>query len=199
MERANGRLVMVFCTLSLTCLGLAWGAEPAGQLAATRTSPPPALVIVATVSNHPPVAAKPAPAPPATEKLLLLDDTPETKPVGVEGADNSRCQVCHLNFMTELLAVSHATNKVGCAECHGPCDEHIADESWASGGNGTAPTIMFPRPTINVACVKCHKAEKVIYSKNHKPDDVWLMAFNETVCTDCHGKHRMVKRRCQWK
>ena len=30
-----------------------------------------------------------------------------------------------------------------------PSDAHIADESWASGGNGTAPDIMYTRDKIN--------------------------------------------------
>ena len=37
--------------------------------------------------------------------------------------------------------------------CHGVSDAHIADESWASGGNGTAPDIMYPRDKINPSCL----------------------------------------------
>jgi hypothetical protein len=159
------------------------------------------------VPLHPPQAAPPKASSPATNKpasppgeqpLLLLDDEPATNaPAG--GADNSRCQVCHLNFMQEKLAVSHARTNIGCATCHGPCDAHIADESWASGGNGTAPDKMFPRLKIYGMCIACHKPEQVFVKvEKHKPF-WWAIAFQEQVCTDCHGRHHMVTRKCQWK
>ena len=39
------------------------------------------------------------------EPLLLLDDVSQT---AGGGADNSRCHVCHINFATEELSVTHA-------------------------------------------------------------------------------------------
>ncbi len=145
-------------------------------------------------------SATPAKAPAGGDAtpLLLLDDEPSTNaPAG--GADNSRCQVCHLNFMTERLAAGHARTNIGCATCHGPCDAHIADESWASGGNGTAPDIMFPRLKIYAACIACHKPEQVFVKvEKHKPF-WWSIAYQERVCTDCHGQHHMATRRCRWK
>ncbi len=129
--------------------------------------------------------------------LLLDDDTGTNAPTG--GADNSRCQVCHINFMQEPLVVAHARTNIGCATCHGACDAHIADESWASGGNGTAPDIMFPRLKIYAACIACHKPEQVFVKvEKHKPF-WWSIAYQERVCTDCHGQHHMVTRRCRWK
>jgi hypothetical protein len=143
-------------------------------------------------------AASKASAARDEQPLLLLDDEPSTNaPAG--GADNSRCQVCHVNFMTEPLAATHARTNIGCATCHGACDAHIADESWGSGGNGTAPDIMFPRMKIYAACMSCHKPEQVfVKAEKHKPF-WWSIAYQERVCTDCHGQHRMVTRRCRWK
>ena len=68
------------------------------------------------------------------EPLLLLDDDEEefSPPAGA-GADNSRCFVCHVNYMQEDIAVIHARVNISCADCHGDCDAHIADESWAWG------------------------------------------------------------------
>lgn len=139
------------------------------------------------------------PTKPSGESLLLLDDGAPAvlsdKPV----ADNSRCHVCHLNYALEDLAVKHALANVGCAKCHGGCDEHIADESWASGGNGTAPDIMHPRDKIGVGCLECHKPEDVfVKSEKHRPE-IWMIAYEEKVCTDCHGKHRLPERKCKWK
>jgi hypothetical protein len=138
----------------------------------------------------------------ADEKpLLLLDDGPplllgdgmELDPAA-GGADNSRCQVCHLNLALEELAVTHAKQDIGCADCHGDCDAHIDDESWASGGPGTPPEIMFWPERIDPACNECHdthdaSAQQVLKRwqqrcpKKTEPSSV--------VCTDCHGKHRL--------
>ena len=35
--------------------------------------------------------------------------------------------------MQEELAVTHAREEIGCAQCHGDSDAHIADESCATG------------------------------------------------------------------
>lgn len=131
------------------------------------------------------------------EPLLLLDDEEEgsgksQKPV----ADNSRCHHCHLNYLDEDIAVVHARANIGCTKCHGKCDEHIADESWASGGNGTAPELMYPRETINPFCHRCHEPEKMDHEK-HKA--FFAGKTKEKYCTDCHGDHRLHERKCKWK
>lgn len=127
------------------------------------------------------------------EPLLLLDDEPETDgPM----ADNSRCFVCHINYMQEDIAVIHARANIGCAGCHGESDEHIADESWASGGNGTAPDTMYPREKINPFCMSCHTKEK-IDAEQHK--SLFAGTSTEKYCTDCHGNHRLPERKCKWK
>jgi len=129
------------------------------------------------------------------EPLLLLDDEQQVAQSDGPQADNSRCFVCHINYMQEDIAVIHARANIGCADCHGQSDEHIADESWASGGNGTAPDTMFPKPKINQFCMGCHTKEK-IDTDQHKP----LFADTEKmVCTDCHGSHRLETRKCKWK
>ena len=130
------------------------------------------------------------------EPLLLLDDEPEALSSDEPGADNSRCFVCHINYMQEDVAVTHARANMGCAECHGESDEHIADESWASGGNGTAPDIMYPRPKINPFCMGCHPKDK-IDTEQHKP--LFAAGAEPLVCTDCHGDHRLTNRMCKCK
>jgi len=130
------------------------------------------------------------------EPLLLLDDVPEDVSTDPDAADNMRCAVCHLNLIEEELALTHARAGIGCAECHGPSDAHIADESWASGGNGTAPDVMFTKAQINSGCLECH--EELPEEPEH--DQVLLAAPNPAEhCTDCHGEHRVVNRKCSWK
>jgi len=135
------------------------------------------------------------------EPLLLLEDAPlllddgRQEPSGPV-ADNSRCYHCHLNYMDEELAVVHARALIGCADCHGNCDEHIADESWASGGNGTPPEIMYPREKINPFCLECHPKDE-IDELEHK--GLFAGTSKEEYCTDCHGDHRLAERKCKWR
>jgi len=166
------------------------------------TNLPPKLLSV-------PTGKKEAPLLLGDDKpLLLLDDESGTNAPAGLGADNSRCQVCHLNFMQEALTVVHARTNIGCATCHGPSDAHIADESWASGGNGTPPDIFYRKSLSRFACLGCHNWVKLVESDKKKtelkdkPDH--LAVLNGTnrekrSCTDCHGQHRMVNRKCKWK
>ena len=138
----------------------------------------------------------------SAKPLLLLDDGPEDDPTDRSGADNSRCEVCHLNLAREELAVTHARKGIGYAKCHGECDAHIEDESWASGGPGTAPEIMYPPERIDRACEKCHEShdvspEKVIQRLHERCPQ--KARSSKIVCTDCHGKHRLkAKLRKAW-
>ena len=135
------------------------------------------------------------------EPLLLLDDEPllltdDGGKAAGPVADNSRCHHCHLNYIYEDIALQHAKANIGCVKCHGKCDEHIADESWANNGPGTPPEIMYPKDKINPACLNCH-AEDEIDEDEHK--DFFAGKVEEKVCTDCHGNHRLTERKCKWK
>ncbi len=129
------------------------------------------------------------------DEPLLLDDAPAEQDLS-HMADNSRCHVCHINYKQEDIAVTHAKAGIGCKDCHGESDEHIADESWASGGNGTPPDRMFPMDEINPFCMTCHPKDK-IDQPQHKA--VFAEGDDRKVCTDCHGKHRLHTRKCIWK
>jgi hypothetical protein len=131
---------------------------------------------------------------PDDEPPLMLTDGAGLEQFDGSGADNSRCHVCHLNFAMEEVAVTHAKKDIGCADCHGDCDAHIDDESWATGGTGTAPEIMYPQEQIDEACGECHDTHDA-------PADAVLQRWQDRcpektdvssiVCTDCHGKHRL--------
>lgn len=134
------------------------------------------------------------------EPPLLLDDGDEEpsqtkRPV----ADNSRCHVCHLDYVKEDIAVVHARANIGCADCHGDCDEHIADESWASGGKGTPPGKMYRRKEVNAFCTTCHAKDKIDKIDNIQHKLFFAGTAKEKYCTDCHGDHRLGKRMCKWK
>ncbi len=191
---------MRYTVLALTLTLIAFLTVPGQQDATAEKSPqesPPAKKADTTEKTKPP-----------KKPLLLLDDDEEdSEPM----ADNSRCEVCHLDFAEEPIALTHAKADMGCTECHGDCDEHIADESWAVGGNGTAPGKLYYRKDINACCEKCHDEHDVPAAKVIA---VWLKRHptkpgakpkkfvpKQIVCTDCHGDHKMhlKERKCKWK
>ncbi|MBL7152102.1 MAG: hypothetical protein ISS79_00170 [Phycisphaerae bacterium] len=129
------------------------------------------------------------------EPPLLLDDPAQSLADG-DMADNSRCFVCHINYVQEKIAVIHARHDMGCAHCHGESDEHIADESWASGGNGTAPDKIYTKDKVNPFCLDCHSKDK-LPEDQHKP--LFEDADKKKYCTDCHGDHLLIERKTKWK
>jgi hypothetical protein len=177
--RAFRRLVRACAILMI----LAGGCERAA------TIPPSQAQTIQEERREPSKPAAPAP-------LLLLEDEPTGEASNGPAADNSRCFVCHVNYMQEDLATTHAGANIGCAACHGPSDAHIADESWASGGNGTAPDRMYTRDKIKTSCMACHAKDKI-----NTPQHMAVLTDTEgtKVCTDCHGNHRLPQRRCKWK
>jgi len=126
------------------------------------------------------------------EPLLQLEDSQDSWLL----ADNSRCHVCHVNYMQENIAVVHARASIGCKDCHGQSDAHIADESWAWGGNGTPPDIMYSRAEINPVCFGCHAKDKFNAEQHNL---VFAGTAERKYCTDCHGSHRLAQRKCKWK
>jgi hypothetical protein len=171
----------------------AWSAARS-QSAAPAAAESPAS---APATKPEPKDSSPKHAPPAKRKpLLLLDDEPEPPKPGVKPpADNSRCHVCHVNYEKEEMAVVHARAGIGCAKCHGASDAHIADESWASGGNGTPPTVIYPLDKVNKSCQTCHETDR--NDPNRKCP--FPATGAKKICTDCHGKHRLHARKCKWK
>ncbi len=111
-------------------------------------------------------------------------------------ADNTSCFVCHTNYEEEFLVTAHAAKGVGCIKCHGESQDHADDEDHT-----TAPEVMFPAARINRACRQCHEKH------NASPAEVirlWQARcpkkedLNQIVCTDCHGQHRLEKRKVRW-
>jgi len=174
------------------CHGLVWACMISMMLVdgcERATTTPPSQVQTARED-------RPEPARPALPAPLLLEDEPAGGASDQPAADNSRCFVCHANYMQEKLATGHAKANISCATCHGPSDAHIADESWASGGNGTAPDRMYTRDKIDSSCRACHSKDKI-----DTPQHRVALADSEgkKACTDCHGNHRLPQRRCKWK
>jgi hypothetical protein len=178
------------------------GCAPRKTKARPETSPGPQSS-PKTASGGLPQAA-PEPAGDDDPPLLLEDEPPllladaeeEYAPPSGPVADNSRCHVCHITYVREDISVIHARANIGCGDCHGDCDAHIADESWAWGGNGTPPEIMYPAAKINPFCMGCHPEDE-IDTDQHR--DFLSGIAEEKHCTHCHGDHRLACRKCKWK
>jgi hypothetical protein len=183
--------VLTFILAAVTVSGT--GCEQVNSAQKEQAKPKPAAGSE-VVTNPEPTTDEPL--LPDDEPLLLLDDNTNEESSNGTMADNSRCFVCHINYMQEDIAVTHAKVDMGCAHCHGESDEHIADESWASGGNGTAPDIMYPLSKINPFCMGCHPKEKIDTPQH---EIVFSNTDKQKYCTDCHGDHRLPNRKCKWK
>jgi len=111
-----------------------------------------------------------------------------------EPADRPLCFDCHIDFKKEPFVAKHMAAGVDCMKCHGDSDEHAGDEESLM-----PPQIMFVKSVVNASCtVKgCHTKEKMKQEIGHRP--FYAKAHPEKkYCTDCHGKHRIDKRKRKW-
>ena len=137
--------------------------------------------------------AKPQPGSPAGS--ALASTAGGSSPPKSREVDNSRCHVCHGNFVDEPLAVNHAKQGVGCERCHGACDEHCSDEA-----NITPPTILYAKDTVDKSCKKCHPnpKERLVAGARHCRFVLRTEEEKKKICSDCHGAHRMNLRTVHW-
>jgi hypothetical protein len=147
---------------------------------------------------------KPSAPPPLVVDMsapLLLDEPTENEKSSPAGenraaADNTACFVCHAGYEEEPLASRHATANVGCVDCHGTSYPHRNDEN-----NTTPPDIMYPADRIDLSCQECHTTHDVPAAKVVAQWQQLRSAKTDlktTVCTDCHGDHRMTLRTVRW-
>jgi len=111
----------------------------------------------------------------------------------IEPADNSYCYVCHINYKSEDLCLTHQENGVGCEACHGISEDHSSDENGL-----TAPDRMFARDKIAAYCTTCHSPDALRKVEKHLQFVFTDNSEKRRVCTDCHGKHRLENRTRTW-
>jgi len=111
-----------------------------------------------------------------------------------ELADNSYCQVCHIDFDGEEFTEQHRSAGIGCTGCHGDSEPHADDEEHL-----TAPDVMYPKDAVNASCAadECHSETLLKKHRGHRPFYANAPS-DKTYCTDCHGKHRKDKRTRTW-
>jgi hypothetical protein len=143
-------------------------------------------------------AEKKTPPPLVIDKSApLLLDGPASNNDGKPVADNSACQVCHMNYAEEPLAVRHAKANVGCVCCHGTSYAHRNDEN-----NTTPPEKIYAPEKVDPLCLECHRQKHDVPAK--KVIERWISLGldkkdpHTLVCTDCHGTHRLSLRTVRW-
>ena len=100
---------------------------------------------------------------------------------------NANCYICHMTFVREQISKVHFKAKVNCIKCHGLSAAHANDEDIGA----TKPDKMYKRGRVDAMCSKCHEEHDVPAAKvvgrfiERKP------AQSPTVCTDCHGQHKI--------
>ena len=87
------------------------------------------------------------------------------------------CVMCHADVEYEYVGSPHFAQKMGCRQCHGPSEGHIADEN-----NDVKPEGLFNRDNVEELCETCHQ-----FPDGAQPS--FSAAGNTQVCTDCHGYH----------
>ena len=110
-----------------------------------------------------------------------------------EKADNSFCYVCHVNWKKETFVVTHEKAGVACYDCHGISEPHMDDEEHL-----TPPEKMFTKEMVNASCMvsDCHPRKDMEAETGHRP--FFAKATKQKHCTDCHGMHRLDKRKRRW-
>jgi len=197
--RPGGRIVgpLFAGYLALTCAPLISGCADRDRAAthepaAGTDDSPPGPVGHSPIQDPPriqPTAAAPAPRRQAADpaRAGLYDPGDQT--------DNSACLVCHIDLQDEQIAADHLEAGIVCAACHGPSEPHRSDEL-----NVITPDVTFGRSEIEVFCKACHPVHKMSegydafvkqwYGKR-RPNG--RMVLDNSVCTDCHGNHAVLR------
>jgi len=109
---------------------------------------------------------------------------------------NDLCYVCHLDLKTEEITTVHLAKGVGCDKCHGPSAHHMHDEMLM-----TKPDVLFGRTEVEDMCRTCHVEHKDYVAVEAfrkkwlgRPRPNGRAITSESVCTDCHGTHNIVKQ-----
>jgi len=121
---------------------------------------------------------------------------PEPKVCDTGGqTDNSNCLVCHMDLAIEPIAAKHREADIVCAACHGASEAHGSDEL-----NITPPDVTFGRSEIVPFCLPCHPTHKTgekydafVTEWHGKRRPNGRMILDNSVCTDCHGNHAILR------
>ena len=145
-----------------------------------------------TVAGHP-ADAEPVVAADKVESAADPTDVePDADPTDAQSVDDpdnaesvvvnplAGCDLCHIDVTDEYVGSIHDVEKVGCVECHGPSEGHVADEN-----NEVKPDQLFAREDVDRLCGTCHECDRPT-----EPEPA--AESGRKVCIDCHGPHDLV-------
>ncbi len=139
---------------------------------------------------------------PVTDEKWTVERYVIAKGQKPEPADNSYCDVCHVNYQEEELTEVHREVGVGCETCHGISMQHSEDEN-----NITPPDVMWAPARINGRCMTCHLRSDILPGSkaiNHQSffdrlDRADTAKPGEKYCTECHAEdHTLAHRTRVW-
>ena len=116
---------------------------------------------------------------------------------GSKNLVNDLCFVCHLDMKTEEISTVHQAEDIGCDQCHGPSEQHMHDEMLM-----TKPDRLYGRTEVEAMCKKCHQDTHEEPGKVSAFRQKWMgkrrsngrVINTDSVCTDCHGAHNIIKK-----
>jgi hypothetical protein len=143
-------------------------AEPAVEEAARPAEPTSTLAATVDIA----VASDPTDDAASKQQSDWLASLPTMAKNPLAG-----CKQCHVDVDHESIGSVHYDEKVGCTDCHGASEGHIADEN-----NDVKPDEVFARENVDRLCSACHECFR---------EEPAVAAPEAKVCTDCHGWHRV--------
>jgi DmsE family decaheme c-type cytochrome len=105
------------------------------------------------------------------DKSLIIGFTKRwDTPIEVQ---NGQCLGCHQGGnRLHWPGSTHATNQLGCADCHNPMER-------------VAPNSLLARLTVSETCQSCHQQQRAEFNKrSHMP-----LPEGKMTCADCHNPH----------
>ena len=115
------------------------------------------------------------PVPEPAISGTVVDEVAPEKAMAFQKNPLAGCQLCHVDIEDEFLPSVHFAEKIGCVDCHGASEGHLADEN-----NEVKPEVLFTRDNTDSLCEECHGC-----SRPEEPKS----AAAPKICTDCHGAH----------
>jgi hypothetical protein len=135
------------------------------------------------------------PPPPSVKPI---SPAPVALPETADMPNNNRlCLICHLNFAENDSVAGHISQGITCAHCHGGSIDHMNDESMM-----TPPDILYGRIEVESMCKQCHRQDHknpqavVTFCRKWGGEkrENGRNVLEDSICTDCHGRHTIPRR-----
>lgn len=114
-----------------------------------------------------------------------------TAPPPLRPADNTACYECHEYLEHEEITAAHIKDDLLCVDCHGPSQQHREDDNPLIKAD-----VTYGRAEVDPHCEDCHPSHKYparvrdyLNEWRGKTRENGRVITDQSICTDCHGKH----------